>query len=347
MATAQSRRRLMKTYRNLYPQIHAFSNLYCAYLKARRGKRYRPEVLQFTARLEENLLHLRRELVAHTYRTGPYRRFIVYEPKRRRVAALPFRDRIVQHALCNVIEPIWEPRFIYHSYACRAGKGTHAGADQVTRYLRQVRRNHDQAYVLKADIHRYFPSVDHQVLLSILQHHIRCSHTIDLITEILASGDKTGRGIPIGNLTSQLFANIYLNHLDQFVKRHLHIPHYVRYMDDFIVVHHDKPTLWSWRYEITNFLKNTLCLELNPKTAVFPEARGVDFLGYRIWRTHRLLRKRSIRQMRRKFKAFQRGYVTGEIPLDHIGASIASWVGHAKHANTYNLRRKMFAQFTL
>ena len=333
----------MKTYRNLYPQIYDFGNLYCAYLKARRGKRYRPEMLQFTAHLEENLSRLQHELTTRTYHTGPYRRFIVYEPKRREVAALPFRDRVAQHAICNVIEPLWELRFIHDSYACRAGKGTHAGADRVTQYLRQVHRNHGQVYVLKADIHSYFPSVNHQALLSIFQRRIRCTRTTNLIAEILASGSKTGRGIPIGNLTSQLFANIYLDRLDQFVKRQLHIHHYVRFMDDFINVHHDKPTLWEWRYAITDFLRNTLHLELNPKTAIFPEARGVDFLGYRIWRTHRLLRKRSVKRMRRKLKIYQRKYTTGEISLDHISASIASWVGHARHANTYNLRRRIFA----
>ncbi len=336
----------MKTYRNLYPRVCDFDNLYRAYLKARRGKHYRPDVLQFTAHLEENLSRLRHELVSYTYHTGPYRRFVIYEPKRRQVAALPFRDRVVQHAICNIVEPLWELRFIHDSYACRVGKGTHAGADRVTQYLRQVYREHSQVYVLKADIHNYFPSVDHQVLLSIFQRHICCTDTVNLITEILASGSKIGQGIPIGNLTSQLFANVYLDRLDQFVKRQLHVPYYVRYMDDFIVVHQDKPTLWKWRCTIAEFLRDTLHLELNPKTAIFPEARGVDFLGYRIWRTHRLLRKRSVKQMRRKLKACQRKYTAEEISPGHIGASIASWVGHAKHANTYNLRNKMFAQFT-
>ncbi len=337
----------METHRNLYPLIYAFNNLYLAYVKARRGKRYQPEVVRFGADLERELMQLYRELAYRTYRTGKYRTFVIYEPKRREVAALPFRDRVVHHAVCNVIEPIFERGFIYHSYACRVGKGTHAGADYVTECLRRVHRRHGGVYVLKADIASYFPSVDHGILVGILGRKIRCGPTMELLEEIVGSAGCDGRGIPIGNLTSQLFANIYLNELDQFVKHSLRVKHYIRYMDDFVMFHHDKGMLWEWRDRVSEFLWTGLRLELNDRTDIFPASRGVDFLGYRIWRTHRLLRKGSVKRMRRKLRRLQRKYVRGEVGLGEIDAVVQSWVGHAMHADTYNLRRKLFSEFRL
>jgi RNA-directed DNA polymerase len=339
-----------KTYRHLYQQITDFGNLHQAYLKARRNKRYRPEVLAFSANLERELLQLKRELITHTYRTGPYRRFLVHEPKERQVAALPFRDRVIHHALCNVIGPIVEATFIHDSYACRPGKGTHAGADRVTQFLRQAQRQCHRVWVLKGDISRYFPSVNHAILLSIIKRKIACPETAQLIKEILESWHaegKPGKGIPIGNLTSQLWANLYLNELDQFVKHELKCRWYVRYMDDWIILNGDKAELKRIKAEIADFLDAHLALQLNTKTGVFPAAQGINFLGYRIWATHRLLRKRSIKRMKRRLKRFQRGYASGSIELDYITASIMSWLGHAAHANTYHLRRKLFQDFSL
>ena len=163
---------MAKTYKHLYSRIADFENLHAVYLKARRGKRFKPDVLEFSANLETNLLALRGELLTKTYRTGDYHVFNVYEPKKRVVAALPFCDRVVHHALCNVIEPIWEARFIHDSYACRVDKGAHAGADRVTDFLRRARRMWPQVYVLKLDIKSYFPSVDHAILLSLLEKRI-------------------------------------------------------------------------------------------------------------------------------------------------------------------------------
>ena len=338
----------MKTHRNLYPLVYAFNNLYLAYMKARRGKRYKPEVLQFSANLERELIALYRELAGRSYRTGEYRRFTVYEPKKREVAALPFRDRVVHHALCNVIEPIFERGFIRDSYACRVGKGTHAAAGRLTEFLRGAHRRWGGCYVLKADVAGYFPGVDHGVLLDILGRKIACSETMGLIEEILDSwnGD-VGRGIPIGNLASQLFANVYLNEFDQFVKHGLRARYYVRYMDDMILLAADKATLWGWQSRIEQFLDEALRLHLNNKTDIFPEVRGVDFVGYRTWRTHRLLRKRSVRRMRRQLKRFQERYASGEVSLAEIDRAIQSWVGHARHADTYNLRCKLFSNFKL
>jgi retron-type reverse transcriptase len=339
-----------KTYGRLYNRICEFGNLHQAYLKARRNKRYRAEVLAFSAHLEEELLQLQQELLTGTYHTGTYRRFEVREPKRRLVAALPFRDRVVQHALYNIIEPIFESRFIHDSYACREGKGTHAGADRVTAFLRKAHREHGQVWILKGDIAHYFPSVDHQVLLAIIERTIRCDATMGLVREIVDSwhtAGARGRGIPIGNLTSQLFANLYLNELDQFVKHELRQRHYARYMDDFVVIGGDKAALNGLRQDITEFLAEKLALGMNSKTKIFAAAQGVDFLGYRIWATHRLLRKGSIKRMKHALRHFIRLYAGGDITLGRINASVQSWLGHCSHADTYNLRKRLLAEANL
>ena len=337
----------MRTFKRLYPLIYAFDNLYTAYLTARRGRRYDSEVLWFSMQLEGELMQLYHELQTETYETGEYRTFTVCEPKRREVAALPFRDRVVHHAICNVIEPRFDRAFISHSYACRVGKGTHAGADQITAWLQQLHRQGIAPYVLQADVRSYFASVDHEALIGILARKIACPRTLDLLTGIIRGAGEARKGIPIGNLTSQLFANIYLNELDQFVKHELRARYYLRYMDDFVILHADKAKSRRWRYQIAMFLQERLRLQLNERTRLFPASQGIDFLGYRIWRTHRLLRKRSVRDMRRKLRRFERQYAAGEISRERIEASIQSWIGHARHADTYNLRRRMFAEFKL
>jgi len=308
-------------------------------------------VLRFSQYLEENLIQLQNELIWKTYRTGRYHMFYVYEPKQRLVAALPFKDRVAQHALCNIIEPLFEATFIYDSYACRAGKGTHAGADRLTKWLRRCHQAWGKVYILKADVTKYFPSVDHQILLSILGRKIKCRDTMDMMAEILASSadpnDPRPKGIPVGNLTSQLWANVYLNEMDYFVKHTLREKFYLRYMDDFVILHHDKKHLRQARREIEGFLWDVLALKLNPKTSIYPEDQGVDFLGYRIWRTHRLVRKQSIKRMKRKLKKFQEGYREGRYTREQIEQTLASWLGHVGHANSYNLRKKLFGDFVL
>jgi len=337
----------MRRFKRLYPLIYSFDNLYVAYLKARKGRRYDADVLRFSSRLEDALITLYRDLETGTYRTGKYRTFVVHEPKRREVAALPFRDRVAHHAICNVIEPLFDRGFIHHSYACRAGKGTHVGADQITAWLRLLWRAGTSPYILKADVSGYFASVDHAALISILRRKIACDRTVDLLARIVNGSGCGGKGMPIGNLTSQLFANIYLNELDQFVKHELHAKYYLRYMDDFVILNPSKAQLHQWRYAIAAFLDKRLHLSLNERTTIFPASHGIDFLGYRIWRTHRLLRKRNVRDMKRKLKHFERRYAEGQATRTQIYASIQSWIGHAKHANTYNLRRRIFSEFKL
>lgn len=345
----------MKSYRNIYPSIYSFESLYRGYRRARLGKRDRVAVQHFEQDLEGNLIQLQNELIWGEYKTGRYHLFPVFEPKLRQVASLPFRDRVAHHALVAAIEPLWESRFIDHSYACRPGRGMHRGADAVQAMQRRVQRDHGRVYALKADVARYFASIDHQVMRQLLFRRIACSQTAAMCEEILAS--TTGQdelapvGIPIGNLTSQLWANVYLHELDLFAKHHLKARHYARYMDDFVLIHHDKEWLHHARVEIEAFLWRQLRLNTNHKTQVFPvgrhHGRGLDFLGYHIWPTHRRLRKSSIRRIHRTMRRFQRLYARGDVDLDEIRRSVVSWSAHASHADTHGLQNTLFAQYPL
>jgi retron-type reverse transcriptase len=339
---------MAKSYRHLFERIYDFENLYRAYLKARRGKRRSDEVLRFENDLEGNLIGLQNELIWGQYKTGAYRYFTVYEPKERQVAALPFRDRVLQHAVVAVIEPIWEARFIADSYACRVGKGTHAGADRAEQMMRQVKREHGEVWALKADVSRYFQSIDHGRLKGLLRRYIRCPRTLRLLNEIIDSAGD-GVGLPIGNLTSQLFANVYLHALDEFVKYDLRERYYVRYMDDFVILSNDKAQLQSLRIEIEAMLWRRLCLVTNSKTHIFRvgglRGRALDFLGYRIYPTHRLIRKASARRADRALRRLRSAYKKGVISLDRVRQTVASWVAHASHASSEKIRKAVLEKF--
>lgn len=332
----------MKTHKNLYSAICEFDNIHRAYLRARVGKRYKRDVLEFSSNLEENLINIQNHLAWKTYQPSPYKYFTIYEPKVRMIAALPFSDRVVHHALCNVIEPIFESAFIRDSYACRPGGGVLAGVLRTTRFLRDAwRRWGDNVYCLKGDISKYFYSVDHETLKRLVRKKIACADTLELIDRIIDSpGDDIG--MPIGNLTSQLFANVYLDALDHVIKDSLRVRYYIRYMDDFVIFHNDKAYLHRLLDEISGYLEDVLRLRLNGKTQIFPvRRRSVDFLGYRIWPTHRLMRKANVKRTRRKLKKFVRLYRDGRMTMGEIRPSVMSWLGHAKHGDTWRLRTKM------
>lgn len=332
----------MKTFNHIFPKIYDFESLHQGYLRARRGKRHQAEVLRFERDLEGELIQLQNELIWGEYQTSPYREFNVYEPKQRLVAALPFRDRVVQHSLIAAIEPIWEARFIHHSYACRAGRGMHAGADQAQQWLREVRALHGRVYVLQADVASYFASIDHEVLLELLARHITCQPTLRLMADIM---DSWHPGLPIGNLTSQLWANIYLHELDSFIKDDLGVRRYMRYMDDWVIVHHDKEYLHALRRVLEDWIWVRLRLRLNHKTQVFPVAqrngRALDFLGYRMWVTHRRLREDSVKRMKRRLKGLEKAYSEGLIGMPEVRQRIMSWIGHASHADSHRIRTKV------
>lgn len=341
---------MAKTYNNLFPKIYDFEALHAAYLRARAGKRDKESVQQFEFDLEGNLIALQNELIWGTYKVGKYHQFDVYEPQKRAIAALPFRDRVVQHAIVAVLDPLWETRFISDSYACRKGRGTHRGADRAQAMLRKVKREHGKVVVLKADIKKYFASIPHAILKTLFRKRIACKRTLALLDHIIDSANTLigcvfGVGVPLGNLTSRLGANLYLHELDCFVKHALREPHYVRYMDDFVIIHHDKAHLQRVRVLVESFLGQKLRLKTNQKTQVFPlglvRGRALDFLGYRIWTTHRRIRKSSIGRILHTLKKLQKQYADGRVDWLRVSQSIKSWVAHCSHAQTYGLRSRL------
>lgn len=295
--------KVLKTHNKLYAKIYDFENLHKAYLCARKNKRYKREVLEFGNNLEENLIQLQNELIHESYTASAYRQFMVYEPKERLILALPFRDRVLHHAICNIIEPIFDKTMIKDTYACRKAKGVLKGVKRVSRFVGSVSQA-SEGYCLKMDIHKYFYSIEHETLYRLLQKKIRCKRTLNLLRIIIDSSDNPG--IPIGNLTSQLFANVYLNLVDHFIKEELKIKYYVRYMDDMIIIDNDKNRLAAVLKEIIYFLRDRLSLKLNSKTQIFPIKRGIDFLGYRQYEDYRLLRKRVMLKNFKKFKKMGR-----------------------------------------
>jgi retron-type reverse transcriptase len=290
--------------------------------------------MEFASNLEENLITIQNELIYETYKPSRYNEFIIREPKERLILALPFRDRVVHQAICAVIEPLFENTFISDSYACRKGKGTIAGVKRVEKFVKKELRN-EEVFCLKMDIQKYFYSIDHATIKKLLKRKIRCKKTLNLLNVIIDSTDNPG--IPVGNLTSQLFANIYLNQVDHFIKETLRIKHYVRYMDDMIILSKNKKQLWVWLSEIRNFLNTELRLTLNKKTSVFNIKRGIDFLGYRQFPQHRILGKRVMVKNIRKFKKF----VKVNIGMDKIQKSLASLNGLCKHCNSEKFMRNI------
>lgn len=326
----------MKTHKNLFNKVCNYKTLYGAYLKARRGKNNLPEVIRFNYNLEEELSKIQEELQNQTYRTGKYRHFVIFEPKERKISALPFRDRIVHHAIHSVIEPIFEKKFIYDSYACRKAKGTHAGANKLQKFIRKVNNNY---YILKCDVSKYFSSVNHEVLKKVIRKKIVDKKLLWLLDNIIDSAEK---GIPIGNLTSQLFANIYLNELDEFIKYELRIKYYVRYMDDFVILYESKQYLHKLKEDIRLFFVS-IKLTLHPKKAnIFPVTLGIDFLGYRIFDNHRLIRKSTVKRFLTTVQRKIKNYDLENMNFDKLMESFNSWESYMSHANSYQLKNSLY-----
>jgi retron-type reverse transcriptase len=327
----------MKTYKKLFNKICSFENLHLAYLKARKAKRYRPYVLEFSRNLEENLLSLQRDLINLTYKPGPYREFIVCDSKKRQIKAPEFRDRIVHHALLNVIEPIFDKGFISDSYACRKNKGVHRAVKRLEYFLRSLDIK-SQFFCLKCDISKYFESINHKILFKLLQKKIADQKVLILLKKIIDStpGEK---GIPIGNLTSQLFANIYLNEQDQFIKHRLGCRYYIRYMDDFLILDSNKNKLHYYKDQISIFLRKQLMLEFHPtKANIFPIDGGIEFLGYIVFKTHRLLRKSTVKRFCRRMRRYKKRAKLGLMNQEKIRQAMDSWFSYACHANFWRLR---------
>jgi len=332
-----------------FEKIYNFDNLLSAAYSCRKGKTTARASMFFFANLEENIISLQNELMWGMYCVSRYHHFYVFEPKRRLISAPDFRDRVIHRAIINVIEPAIDATFIKDSYACRKGKGTHSGANRAQQMIRKVAQS-GPVYALKADIYHYFSSIDHAVLKRLLNRKVKCNRARALLCYIIDASpcDAAGVGIPLGNLTSQLFANIYLHELDRYVKTTLKTKNYVRYMDDLVIISNNKQQLHDWRHCIELFLAETLKLETNSKTQVFPIAkkngRALDFLGYRMYQSHRLLRKSSVKRIKAKIKTFHSKYKKWEVGEKEINQSITSWLAHASHADARGLCAQLLKQ---
>jgi retron-type reverse transcriptase len=344
-----------KTHANLWARLVSWDNLVAAYRRCRRRKRHRRVAAAFDFDWESQLLALARDLREGRYQPGPYRHFRITDPKPRKISAAPFRDRVVHHALVQVLEPIFDRGFIHDSYACRVGKGTHAAILRARGYLRR------HAHLLKTDIVRFFPNVDHAVLRGVIGRRIADPDVMQLVDAILASGagvlaDEATpsffpgddlfalarpRGLPIGNLTSQFFANVLLDRIDHFVKETLRVPGYVRYADDLLLFGDDKADLHGWRKAIEGELAG-LRLRLHPdKTQIAPVTVGVTFLGWRLTPGSMRLSQRSIRRFSRRLRQLRWRRQQGEISTDRVGASVRAWLAHAAHGNTRGISRRV------
>jgi len=341
----------------LYEQLCSFEHLYNAFLRARKGKRRQEEIAAFERNLEPELFKIQEELLGQIYKPGGYYSFYRTEAKRRLISAAPFRDRVVHHALVGVMEPIIERLFIFDSFANRKGKGTHRALDRCTYSLRR------NAYSLQCDVRQFFPSIDHCILKSMLAKVIPDEKVLWLAGQIIDTGvgvldeeydmqwfpgddllsANRPRGLPIGNLTSQFWANVYLNALDQFVKRQLKCRCYIRYVDDFLLFSDDKAALHAWKQAIIEFLA-TMRLTIHEEAVpVRPASEGLPFLGFIVYPDHRRLKPARGYEFRRKFWQKLEAYSSGKLEREKVTLSVQGWVAHAAHGNTWGLRKKVLS----
>ncbi len=344
-----------------YELISSWDNLWLAYRFAAKGKRGTHTVAAFELQVADRLLALQHELRSKTYRPGAYCNFVIHEPKRRKISAAPFRDRVVHHALCNLIEPVFESRFIQNSYANRVGKGTHRAINRLQDWSRQYR------YVLRCDVVQHFPSLDHALLYAKLERLIDDKDILWLASSIINSGDGVlaneytpvffpgddllslcrPRGLPIGNLTSQFWSNVYLSDFDWFVKRELGCAAYLRYVDDFTLFADDKQKLWRWKTAIIDRLAQERLTIHEAETQVLPTRCGIPWLGFVVYPTHRLLKRRNAVNFTRKFEHLLDLYETRQISFAELDASVKGWVNHVHYADTWGLREHLFASHPL
>ncbi|MGH9838254.1 MAG: reverse transcriptase domain-containing protein [Blastocatellia bacterium] len=330
----------MKRFGHLFEQIATFDNLLLAARKTLRGQKEKPEAARFWFDLEPELFRLQEELLAETWQPRPYRVFTVREPKRRQICASELRDRVAHHAICNVLDPVFERRMIHDSYACRVGKGAHAAVRRAREFSRRFE------FYLQCDVRKYFASIEHAALKSLLRRMLKDDRTLALLDRIIdhpLPGSPPGRGLPIGNLTSQYFANLYLGELDHFVKERLGIEGYERYMDDGLIFGDDKPSLHRTLAAVRTFLDERLKLELKEETVrIAPVSAGISFLGSRVFPGMIRLGGGNWRRFRRAVREREAAYLAGEIDERTLARSVSSMTGHLMHADTLAARRRFF-----
>lgn len=344
-----------KRHDDLFGRIAKFPALVAAARRAARGKRRAPGVAAYLAGLETRSLALERTLLSRRWHPGRYTVIRVHDPKPRRISAAPFRDRVVHHALCTVIEPIFERVFIEDSYANRVGKGSHRAVARYERFRNASR------HVLRGDIYRYFPAIDHEVLKGDLRRRIACGDTLWLLGAIIDGSNPQEpvdlhfpgddllsplarrRGLPIGNLTSQFFANLYLDPLDHYIKEVLRCRRYLRYVDDFALFHDDPSVLAEWRAWISGFLAKRRLILHPRKTWIAPTAEPATFLGYELFADgRRRLPEDAVSRFRNRLRGLRARWRAGSVDEREVRSRIEAWVAHASFANTWRLRHAIF-----
>lgn len=369
----------MKSIKNVKEKVTSFENLYASYLMARRNKRYKDEVLRFSANLEENLFEIQEELVNQTYKGGPYREFFIHEPVKRLIMAQEFKHRIIQWALYRVINPEFVKGYIEDSHACIKGRGQISAVKRLHYWLEQVGKIEKNSgtdsegkpnkkfYFLKSDVSKFFYRVDHEVSLKLIGRKVNYDPWAMWLLDIIINSEYACFGLPpgkgpdevpkeerlpdkgmaVGSLISQMNANVNMNVLDQFCKRDLRIHYYIRYMDDFVIISDSKQQLHEWENAIEAFINKELKLELSKKkTFIRPITLGIDFCGYKIYSTHIKLRKSTALRMKRNLKRIQKLYAAGEITLERAMQTVNSYNGLLCHCNSHNLRKAIFGEYS-
>lgn len=333
---------------SLYERIYETENLEGSYKRTQKGKRkYRKEAIYFSMAKEKKLKKLRKELEEKRYRPGGYIAFYVYEPKKRLVHAPHIRDKIVQFSIHTVLQGVYKLVFIKDSYACLEEKGTHEAVHRIQHYMRLAQWKYEEPYIVKIDVRKFFYSINRDILKTIYRKKIPESEQdflwiLDMIVDSSPEGEK---GLPLGNVTSQDFANIYLNEIDQFCKRYLGLKWYVRYMDDICIIVKDRETARNVLAEIETYAKERLDVELNEKTHIYPLAQGINTLGFRIHTTHLEVRNSSKAAMKRRIKKIDEKVQSGRLTKKQAQQAVSAWLGHARHSNSYNLAKKIFEKY--
>lgn len=353
-------------------EIFTYQNLLQCYYECRERKRYTIDAAKFELNFEKELLKLEKELRNRTYYPGRSVCFVVTEPKPREVFAANFKDRVVHHLLVNYLEPIWEPKFIGQSYSCRKGKGAHKAIGDLKRYIRKVSENFQKkAYFLQTDVQGFFPGLKKDILFNLIKRHTK-NPDILWLSKIIVFQDPTqnyhkkgqialfkdipahkslfkvpkDQGLPIGNLTSQFFANVYLNELDQFVKHKLKAKFYLRYVDDLILLDQDKEQLKRWQEQIDEFLEERLKLRLHPKKQILQSIdKEINFLGYIVKPNYSLVRRRTVKSLKRKLWNFNwKKDLPQPAEVQQMVATVNSYYGQFRHANSFGLRQKLWKE---
>lgn len=333
---------------SLYERIYDTKNLEESYKRTQSGNRkYRKEAIYFAMSKERKLRCLQKELEDRTYRPGSYIEFYVFEPKKRLVHAPHIRDKIVQFSIHTVLQGVYRPVFIKDSYACLEDKGAHEAVHRIQHYMRLAQWKYEEPYIVKIDVRKFFYSINRDILKTIYRKKIPESEQdflriLDMIVDSSPEGEK---GLPLGNVTSQDFANIYLNEVDQFCKRYLGLKWYVRYMDDICIVVKDRETARDVLAKIRTYVKDHLDLELNEKTHIYPLAQGINTLGFRIHTTHLEVRNSSKTAMKRRIKKIDEKVQSGRLTKKQAQQAVNAWLGHARHSNSYNLAKKIFEKY--